>query len=81
MRAWAAADAAAAAIVERVDRRRLRYLRELFSSLGFSSLDARVRAHVVYYSALGEIAHGGGRASRAARQKAAHLIHGMVVRR
>jgi len=80
LRAWAAGDPAAATIVERVDRRRLRYLRGLFADLGFSSPAARTRAHLVYYSALGEIAHG-NRASRAARLRAARLIHGMVVRR
>jgi AcrR family transcriptional regulator len=80
LRAWAAGDPAAAAIVERVDRRRLRYLRGLFAKLGFSSPEARTRAHLVYYSALGEITLG-IRASRAARLRAARLIHAMVVRR
>jgi hypothetical protein len=66
--------------VERVDRRRLRYPRGLFADLGFSSPEARTRAHLVYYSALDEIAHG-IRASRAARLRAARLIHAMAVRR
>lgn len=82
LRAWAAGDPAAAAIVERVDRRRLRYLRGLFAALGFTPPEARARAHLVYYSTLGEIALGSlNRASRAARLRAARLIHAMVVRR
>jgi AcrR family transcriptional regulator len=80
LRAWAAGDAAAATVVERVDRRRLRYLRGLFAELGFSSPEARTRAHLIYYSALGEMTLG-IRASRAARLRAARLIHAMVVRR
>jgi AcrR family transcriptional regulator len=53
MRIWAIHDARAATAIERVDKQRLEYLQHLFSQIGFSKIDAEVRARVVYAVRLG----------------------------
>jgi AcrR family transcriptional regulator len=53
VRIWAANDLAAAATISRVDGRRLDYLHNLFCQVGFSTVDAKVRAQVTYSTRLG----------------------------
>jgi AcrR family transcriptional regulator len=53
VRVWSANDARAAVAIDRVDRQRLDYLQDLFLQLGFSELDAKVRAQIVYSVRLG----------------------------
>jgi AcrR family transcriptional regulator len=58
IRSWATGDAAAAAAVERVDRRRLEHLIGLFEELGFQKEDARRRAYLGYLARLGSLVSG-----------------------
>jgi AcrR family transcriptional regulator len=53
MRVWAANDARAAEAIARVDQQRLNYLQTLFLQLGFSEIDAKVRAQITYSVRLG----------------------------
>lgn len=53
VRVWSANDTRAAAASARVDRQRLDYLQNLFLQLGFSEIDAKVRAQIVYSVRLG----------------------------
>jgi AcrR family transcriptional regulator len=53
MRIWAMHDARAAAAIEQVDKQRLEYLQGLFLQIGFSKIDAEVRARLVYSVRLG----------------------------
>jgi AcrR family transcriptional regulator len=53
VRVWSFSDTRAADAIARVDRQRLDYLESLFSQLGFSAIDAKVRAQVVYSIRLG----------------------------
>jgi AcrR family transcriptional regulator len=80
LRAWAEDDAATAAVVARVDGRRLNYLRRLFGELGFSADQAGARARLAYCSLLGGFALG-VRADAAERERAARLHSGLLSRR
>lgn len=53
VRVWSVNDARAAAAIARVDRQRLDYLQNLFLQLGFSEINAKVRAQIVYSVRLG----------------------------
>jgi AcrR family transcriptional regulator len=53
VRVWSANDLRAAEVIARVDRQRLDYLQNLFLQLGFSEIDAKVRAQIVYSVRLG----------------------------
>ena len=48
IRAWARRDDAARMVVDEVDSKRLAYIEECFTSLGFSSKAARARAFTLY---------------------------------
>ncbi|MEL7240918.1 MAG: TetR/AcrR family transcriptional regulator [Cyanobacteria bacterium J06629_18] len=50
IRAWATNDVKAANILESVDLHRLEYTRDLFLQVGFSGIDAMVRARMAYYT-------------------------------
>jgi len=54
MRTWAMLDDRAASVVNEVDQSRLTYIKTLFLHLGFSEGEARTRAHLTYFSWLGE---------------------------
>jgi len=58
IRAWAASDAAAAAVQARVDRRRLDYLERQLEGLGFAADDAAARARFAYQSLIGDFILG-----------------------
>ena len=62
VRAWAAGDAMAAAVQDRVDRRRIAYVVELFASAGLAPTDARPRATFLYQALVGQFAMGRRRA-------------------
>lgn len=53
VRIWAANDPRAAEAIDRIDRRRLIYLQDLFLQLGYSKTAAKVRARVAYSVRLG----------------------------
>lgn len=76
IRAWANNDVKVAAIVERVDRQRLNYTKDLFLAIGFSEVEASVRARLAYYSLVGEFTIGvrGDRAVRLAEIRMQHAI-------
>lgn len=48
IRAWARRDALARAAVDEVDERRIAYIAQCFSALGFAIAEARARAFVLY---------------------------------
>jgi AcrR family transcriptional regulator len=53
IRVWSVNDTRAAEVIDRVDRQRLDYLQGLFLQLGFSALESKVRAQIVYSVRLG----------------------------
>jgi AcrR family transcriptional regulator len=53
VRIWAANDHKAAEAIARIDQRRLTYLQDLFSQLGYRATEAKVRARVAYSFRLG----------------------------
>jgi AcrR family transcriptional regulator len=53
VRIWAANDAKAADAIDRIDRRRLIYLQDLFLQIGYAMTDAKIRARVAYSFRLG----------------------------
>lgn len=50
IRAWATNDIKAAEVISKIDLRRLEYTRDLFLQVGFSKVDAMVRARMAYYT-------------------------------
>jgi AcrR family transcriptional regulator len=58
IRAWATNNAKTADILARVDRQRLEYTKDLFLQIGFTQLEAKVRAQMAYYSLVGEFTVG-----------------------
>ncbi len=70
VRAWAQADATAAAAVERMDRRRIAALTRVFAALGCARPEAAIRARVLYFHQIGYYAIG-VKATAAARLRAA----------
>lgn len=79
IRAWARRDDMAAQVVREADESRLGYIAQVFSALGFSVMDARRRAYVLYGamlgdSLLGELPEHAARAQRLARLQ---LIEGL----
>jgi AcrR family transcriptional regulator len=53
VRVWSVNDVKAAAAIARIDQQRLDYLQNLFLQLGFSAIDAKVRAQIAYSVRLG----------------------------
>jgi AcrR family transcriptional regulator len=70
VRAWAARDPAAAAAQERVDRRRLAYVKGLFEGAGCPAEAAHLRARLLYLALIGQFAAGKGLAMPAAEVEA-----------
>jgi AcrR family transcriptional regulator len=62
-RSWAAQEPAVAAMVEEVDTHRYKFIRSLFSEMGFtgSDLEDRVRIFLVFHSAQGAVFIPNGR--------------------
>ncbi len=54
IRDWARRDDDARAVVERVDRRRMAYLRQLFGELGFEGVDLEARCLLFYSLLIGD---------------------------
>jgi AcrR family transcriptional regulator len=61
VRAWAAGDAAAAAVQGRVDARRHAYVAAQLAALGFSEDEAAARARIAYRAVMGGFAMGPSR--------------------
>lgn len=80
IRAWAANDSRVAAILEQVDQRRLDYTKNLFLEVGFAPFEATVRARMVYYALIGELAVG-MQTNRAERLAEMRLQHRILTRR
>jgi AcrR family transcriptional regulator len=53
MRNWANISEAVAAVVKRVDKKRIRFLQTLFEAIGFQGDDAKVHARITYYHQVG----------------------------
>lgn len=79
VRTWAANDVRVATVVAKIDQCRLDYLRDLFSQIGFSAYDAKVRARLTYYSWVGEFTVGIS-TSLAERLEEAQLNHAILTR-
>lgn len=79
VRAWAMDDAAAAAVLRRVDRRRVGYLRRLFAGLGFPEPQAAARAQLAYNALVGAFELG-LRAAGGVRERAARFYHDLLTR-
>lgn len=78
IRAWAAADPQAAAMVARVDARRVAYVRDLLQATGVTRAVATHRSAILYRTLIGEFtwrSHGGAPLSA----KALAELHRMVV--
>jgi AcrR family transcriptional regulator len=54
VRSWATAEARAKTMVEAVDSRRLKYIRELLTEAGLTSNQASARARILYWTYLGQ---------------------------
>lgn len=81
IRAWATNDVKAANILSTVDSHRLEYTRDLFLQVGFSRIDAMVRARMAYYTlVVGEFTVG-TRMNREERLVEARLQHTILTRR
>jgi AcrR family transcriptional regulator len=80
VRAWAMNEAAAAAVLRRVDRRRVGYLRRLFAELGFPKSQAAARAQLAYHALVGGFELG-FRIAGAGRERTARLYHRLLTRR
>jgi AcrR family transcriptional regulator len=76
VRVWSVNDARAAEVIDRIDRQRLDYLQSLFLQLGFSEIDAKVRAQIVYSVRLGwfVMAYSGNRTERLTEVRLVHKI-------
>jgi AcrR family transcriptional regulator len=70
VRAWAQADVAVAAAVQRMDRLRIAALTRIFVALGCDRAEAAIRARVLYFHQIGYYAIG-VRATSSARLRAA----------
>ena len=79
LRAWAEDDPQAAAVMARVDRRRLDYLRHLFTEIGFPPAQADIRSQLVYDALIGGFAlTGRAAASPQERDSRARVYHEML---
>ena len=77
IRAWAVTDEVAAAVIGRVDRRRLEYVATILRSIGMTPAKARRRARLLYRVLIGEFvwrAAGGPVATRADIDDAVDLV-------
>lgn len=77
MRAWASVDPRAAETLERVDRRRVRYVTDLLVATGMAKAPARRRADLFYRLLIGEFvwrSHGGEPLSATARRELVALL-------
>lgn len=54
VRSWATAEVRARTMVEAVDSRRLKYIRELLTEAGLTSNQASARARILYWAYLGQ---------------------------
>ena len=80
IRAWATKDSEVAIVISQVDQRRLLYTKDLFLEIGFSPLEAMVRARMVYYALVGEFTIG-TRTNQAERLAEIKLQHVILTRR
>jgi AcrR family transcriptional regulator len=78
IRAWARRDAMARAIVDEADAARLAYIAQVFSSLGFSIVEARARAFLLYSYEVAESLLS-TRDSAAQRQERALLVERLIL--
>jgi AcrR family transcriptional regulator len=79
IRAWATKDLKVAEIIIQIDRRRLKYSKDLFVKIGFTELEAKVRAQMAYYSLVGEFTVG-TRPNQAKRLAEVRLEYAILTR-
>jgi AcrR family transcriptional regulator len=80
IRAWATNNAEIIAALAQVDQRRLKYTKNLFLQIGFTPLEAIVRARMVYYALVGEFTIG-TRSNQVKRLREIRLQHAILTRR
>jgi AcrR family transcriptional regulator len=81
MRIWAANDEKAKQALARIDQRRLDYLQDLFLQIGFSTVEAKARARLNYYTWIGEFTLGFLPTSQTERIAEVRLYHAILVQR
>lgn len=79
IRAWAAKAANVAEIMLQVDQSRLNYTQDLFLQVGFTPLEAKIRAQMAYYSLVGEFTVG-TRPNQAERLAEVRFEHAILTR-
>lgn len=79
VRAWALYDPRAASVVQRVDEKRLSYVRDLFRQMGFSADQADVRSRMSYFYLVGEHTAFTKELSRERRLQLVRLRHELLV--
>jgi AcrR family transcriptional regulator len=79
IRAWARRDRSAQQAVDDVDARRISYIAQCFSSLGFSIAEARSRGFALYAWEVGESMLG-RQGSAAQRQERGALVEALMLR-
>jgi AcrR family transcriptional regulator len=79
IRAWATKDLKVAEMIIQIDRRRLKYTKDLFVKIGFTELEAKVRAQMAYYSLVGEFTVG-TRPNQATRLAEVRLEYAILTR-
>ncbi|MBD2099571.1 TetR/AcrR family transcriptional regulator [Leptolyngbya sp. FACHB-261] len=80
IRAWATKSTKVAEVMVQVDQSRLDYTRNLFLEVGFTPLEATVRAQMAYYSLVGEFTVG-IRPNQAERLAEVRIEHAILTRR
>jgi AcrR family transcriptional regulator len=82
LRAWAEDDPRAAAVLRRVDRRRMGYLRRLFGELGFPAAEAKARARLAYLALVGglTLSRRAVPAAPGALEEGARFYHALLTR-
>lgn len=80
IRSWATKDSKVAAVLEKVDKLRLGYTKDLFLAVGFTPFEAMVRARMAYYFLVGEFTLG-TRTNQDERLAEVRLQHLILIRR
>ncbi|AJC22907.1 TetR/AcrR family transcriptional regulator [Pandoraea pulmonicola] len=78
IRAWGRRDEMARAVIEEVDAKRLSYIAQCFSALGFNIGDARTRAFVLYGYEVSESIVG-GKSSKAQKAERRAFMERMLL--
>jgi hypothetical protein len=79
MRRWAASESRARLSVQRIDRSRLEHIQSIISSAGVPDDQAELRARLIYFAFIGEVAFGMS-VKLADRPTSTEAIQAMILR-